>query len=152
MPAHKETRYLPYSPEQMFKLVYEVELYPEFLPWCRAARIHQAGETEFTADLIIGFKMIQEKFTSKVMAYPTHRIDVTYIEGPFRYLTNQWNFKASDEGGCRIDFYLDFEFRSKTLQKLIGLLFSQAVQRMVSAFEARAHALYAAGISTNSKK
>ena len=143
MPTHAEKRVLPYSREQMYKLVADVERYPEFLPWCVACRIRQQSSPDaFVADLIIGFKFIRERFTSLVTLQPPDRIDVNYQEGPFRYLTNHWHFVENGDDQCIIDFYIDFEFRSRTLQRMIGALFNEAVQRMVNAFERRAKALY----------
>lgn len=145
MPTHAEKRRLPYPPEQVFDLVADVERYPQFLPWCLACRIRKwEGGAHFVADLVIGFKMIRERFTSRVSIERPRRIDVTYHDGPFRYLTNHWTFEPDGQGGCIIDFYIDFEFRSRTLQKVIGQLFNEAVQRMVNAFEKRANALYGA--------
>jgi coenzyme Q-binding protein COQ10 len=144
MPTHAEQRTLPYSQKELFDLVATVERYPEFLPWCTAARIKQRSGNVFHADLVVRFKVFQERFASKVALHPNHQIDVEYINGPFRYLNNHWRFVESEQGGCTIDFYVDFEFRSKVLQKLIGLLFNEAVSRMVGAFEARANALYGA--------
>lgn len=143
MPTHAEKRLLPYRQDQVFDLVADVERYPEFLPWCLACRIKRRESSKlFTADLIIGFKMIRERFTSRVTLYRPDRIDVTYQDGPFRYLNNHWRFDVAENGGCAIDFYIDFEFKSKTLQKVIGTLFNEAVQRMVNAFEHRADHLY----------
>ena len=142
MPTHAEKRRLPYAPTQLYDLVADVGRYPEFLPWCKAARITRREGTVFYADLIVAFKMFREQFSSKVTLHPKSGVDVEYIEGPFRYLNNHWRFLDDGEGGCIVDFYVDFEFRSRVLQKLIGLLFNEAVQRMVGAFEARAHELY----------
>jgi coenzyme Q-binding protein COQ10 len=143
MPTHAEKCVVPYSREQMFDLVADVERYPDFLPWCVACRIRRRERHGvFVADLVIGFKMIRERFTSRVTLDRPRRIDVRYDEGPFRYLTNHWVFEANPDGTCTIDFYIDFEFRSKTLQKLIGKLFNEAVLRMVNAFLKRADALY----------
>jgi len=142
MPTHAERRRLPYTAEQLFDLVADVERYPEFLPWCVGARIRERGDRLLVADLLIGFKMIRERFTSRVALDRPGRIDVTYSDGPFRYLDNHWVFSPQSDGGCVIDFFVDFEFRSRVLQKLIGVLFNEAVKRMVSAFEARARALY----------
>ena len=142
MPTHAERRILPYTPEQLYQLVSEVERYPEFLPWCLAARVRTREERLLVADLVIGFKMVRERFTSRVKLDPAAlRIDVTYAEGPMRHLKNHWVFEPHSEG-CLIDFYVDFEFRSKLLQKLIEALFHEAVRRMVGAFEARARDLY----------
>ena len=120
----------------------QVERYPEFLPWCKACRITKREGEVFYADLIIAFKVYRERFTSKVVLQPKHQIDVEYIDGPFRYLMNRWRFEDDGEGGCTVDFYVDFEFKSRILQGLIGLLFNEAVQRMVRAFEGRAVQLY----------
>ena len=144
MPTHAERRLLPYTPEQLFDLVADVERYPEFLPWCLGARIRERTDTMVLADLIIGFKMVRERFTSRVILYPKHAIDVTYEEGPFRYLNNHWGFHAA-EGGCDLEFFVDFEFKSRMLQKIIEMLFNEAVRRMVASFEARAKALYGGG-------
>jgi coenzyme Q-binding protein COQ10 len=141
MPTHAEQRVLPYTPEQMYTLVADIERYPEFLPWCVAARIRERRADFVSADLVIGFKMFRERFTSNVTLAPPDRIDVAYAEGPFRYLENRWNFERVP-GGCRIDFYVDFEFKSRLLQRAIELLFGEAVRRMVAAFEGRAHQLY----------
>lgn len=145
MPTHAEKRVLPYTPEQMYDLVADIEKYPEFLPWCLAARIRKREGNVVYADLIIGFKMIRERFTSRVELHPPDRINVAYSEGPFSYLNNHWIFSPTETGGCLIDFYVDFEFRSKMLQKIIGVLFNEAVRRMVAAFETRARQLYGDG-------
>jgi coenzyme Q-binding protein COQ10 len=145
MPTHAEQRTLPYTPEQLFDLVADVERYPEFLPWCLGARVRRREGNLVVADLLIGFKMFRERFTSRVVLDRPQRIDVSYEEGPFRYLNNHWIFEALPDGRCRIDFFVDFEFRSAILQKIIGVLFNEAVRRMVSAFEGRARQLYGAG-------
>jgi coenzyme Q-binding protein COQ10 len=143
MPTHAEKRAMPYRPEQMFDLVADIERYPEFLPWCVAARIRERRDDIVIADLVIGFKMIRERFTSRVfLDRPGLRIDVAYTDGPFRRLDNHWIFEPVAGGGCLIDFYVDFEFRSLVLQRLIGALFNEAVRRMVQAFETRARTLY----------
>jgi coenzyme Q-binding protein COQ10 len=144
MPTHAEQRLLPYTPEQLFDLVADVERYPEFLPWCVGARVRERTATTITADLLIGFKMVRERFTSRVVLDRPRRVDVSYAHGPFRHLNNHWNFVARPGGQCMIDFYVDFEFRSRMLQKIIELLFNEAVKRMVGAFEARARQLYGA--------
>ncbi len=142
MPVHKEKRVLPYTSDQLYRLVVDIERYPEFLPWCLGARIKTRQERLIVADLIIGFKMFRERFTSRVVPNAAEqRIDVTYAEGPFRYLENHWIFIDHPEG-CEIDFYVDFAFRSKLLQKVIEGLFHEAVRRMVAAFETRARDLY----------
>lgn len=142
MPTHAERRPLPYTPEQLFTLVADVERYPEFLPWCVATRIRKReGENAFVSDMVIGYKMFHERFTSRVELEPPRRINVYYSEGPFRYLNNHWLFEPNPPG-CVIDFYVDFEFRSRLLQRAIEIVFNEAVRRMVDAFEKRATQLY----------
>jgi coenzyme Q-binding protein COQ10 len=143
MPTHAEQRVLPYTPEQLFALVADIERYPEFLPWCIGARIKERQPNLVVADLIIGFKVFRERFTSRVVLDLPGKIDVTYAEGPFRYLDNHWTFERAPEG-CRIGFFVDFEFKSRLMQKVIEVLFSEAVRRMVGAFEKRACDLYGA--------
>jgi coenzyme Q-binding protein COQ10 len=130
----------------MFNLVADVARYPEFLPWCMGARIREQQADMLLADLMIGFKMVREKFTSRVWLHRAERrIDVEYINGPFRQLKNHWIFtddSTAGPKGCRIEFFLEFEFSSAMLQKLIGVLFHEAVRRMVAAFESRAKQLY----------
>lgn len=127
-------------------MVADVERYPEFLPWCVACRKTKKLDNGFEADLAIGFKMVREKFSSRVTLGPPSDILVEYLDGPFRYLSNTWKFSEAEDGkGCEIDFYLEFEFRSAVLQKLIGVLFEEAVRRMVAAFESRAVELYGKG-------
>jgi coenzyme Q-binding protein COQ10 len=142
MPTHAEQRHLPYTQKQLFDLVASVERYPEFLPWCSAARITRRDGDTFHADLVVRFKMFKERFASRVTLHRYSQIDVEYINGPFRYLNNHWRFIEAEDGSSVIDFYVDFEFRSRMLQKLIGLLFNEAVSRMVGAFETRARQLY----------
>ena len=142
MPVHAEKKVLKFRPEQIFEMVSDVERYPEFLPWCVGARIKRRQDTRIFADLIIGFKMIREKFTSRVdLHHEQLRIDVAYVDGPFKYLTNTWIFEEHPEG-CLIDFHVDFEFKSRMLQILMEPLFHEAVKRMVQAFETRAAVLY----------
>ncbi len=144
MPTHAEKKILPYTPDQMYQLVAEVDRYPEFLPWCMASRIRKREGDVMFADLIIGFKMVRERFTSRVELNEEGRsIHVQYIDGPFQYLNNHWTFTPHPQGVC-VDFFVDFEFRSKVLQKIMGVLFNEAVKRMVHAFETRATQLYGA--------
>ena len=142
MPSHTEHKILPYTPEQMFDLVADVARYPEFLPWCIATRIKSSDDGLMIADMVIGFKIFREQFTSRVKVDRPHRIDVTYQNGPFKYLENHWLFEAADNESCLVDFHVEFEFRSKILEKAIGKVFTEAVHRMVSAFETRAADLY----------
>ena len=118
MPTHAEQRVLPYTPEQLFALVADIERYPEFLPWCIGARIKERQPNLVVADLIIGFKVFRERFTSRVVLDPPGKIDVTYAEGPFRYLDNHWTFERAPEG-CRIGFFVDFEFKSRDRKSVV---------------------------------
>ena len=146
VPTHAERKILPYTPEQMFDLVADIERYPEFLPWCVACRVTQRDGPVIRGDLMIGFKVFRETFTSKVTLHPPNSIDVEYINGPFRYLNNHWQFiPATDAlgGACtEIDFFIDFEFRSRILQAVATTVFNEAVRRMVGAFETRAGVIY----------
>ena len=142
MTTHAEQRLIRHSPEQLFDLVADVRRYPEFLPWCLASRIRTQTDTTLVADLIIGFQVFKEQFTSHIqMDRKNLIIKVEYAEGPFKYLTNKWRFIQHPDG-CMIDFYVDFEFKSRLLQTVIESLFTEAVKRMVGAFETRADQLY----------
>ena len=146
MPTHSETRLLPYTPEQMYALVADVPSYPEFLPWCSAARVRKVtpvGDSEvMEADLVISFKVFRERFGSRVVLWPdAHKIDTEYLDGPFRYMKSNWAFSPA-EGGCEVHFFVDFEFKNAILQGIIGVVFNEAMQRIVRAFERRAAALY----------
>ncbi|MDA9894712.1 type II toxin-antitoxin system RatA family toxin [Amylibacter sp.] len=146
MPTHTEKRIMPYTAKQMYDLVADVETYPDFLPWCAATRIRNVTKdnhkTIIEADLIIAFKVFRERFGSRVtLKAEKFSIDVEYLDGPFKYLNNHWIFRDVD-GGCEADFFVDFEFKSRVLQALIGVVFNEAMQRIVKAFEMRADDLY----------
>lgn len=143
MATHSEQRSLPHSSEQLFGLVADVEKYPEFLPWCVGARIRSQESDLLVADLMIGFNGLNEKFTTQVkLDRVAMKIDVIYQDGPFKYLNNRWLFMSKNAGACDLDFFIDFEFKSRLLQALMGPLFGEAVRRMVGAFESRALHLY----------
>lgn len=146
MPRHSETKPLPYSAQQMYDLVADVGKYPEFLPWCAAARIRSRedrGDHEvMEADLVISFKVFRERFGSRVTLWPQDmRIETEYLDGPFRYMKSDWSFKDTD-AGCDVSFFVDFEFKNAVLQGIIGVVFNEAMQRIVRAFESRAAQLY----------
>jgi coenzyme Q-binding protein COQ10 len=141
MPKHVENKVVPFGQAQMFDLVADVGKYPQFLPWCVGARVRTRTETELVADLTIGFGPFRETFTSRVLMERPGLIQVRYENGPFKYLNNQWKF-LPDDRGCRVDFFVDFEFRSKLLQAAIGAVFNEAVRRMVNAFLTRARQIY----------
>ena len=148
MPRHSETRYLPYTPEQLFDLVADVASYDEFLPWVVAVRVRSSSETETVADLVVGFNAFKERFTSKVKKQRPTEICVDYIEGPLKYLHNEWTFERTEDGGTKVGFSVDFAFKSRLFESLAGAMFDRALRRMISAFEQRAAALY--GISRSS--
>ena len=142
MTFHHEKRIVPYTPDQLFELVADVRKYPEFLPWCVGARVTSEQKDLVIADLMIGYKLVRERFTSRVILDKENNLIKTeFSDGPFKFLNNQWVFNEYD-GGCLIDFHVEFEFKSTFLQKIIVVLFNEAVERMVSAFEDRAHILY----------
>lgn len=150
MPSHSETRTLPYSAQQMYDLVADVEDYPAFLPWTAAARIKSRdvqGETEIMiADLVISFKVFRERFSSKVTLDASKKqIDTEYLDGPFKYLHSTWVFEDTDHGdaqACHVKFDVSFEFKSRLLQGAAGMFFNEAMQRIVRAFETQAKDLY----------
>jgi len=142
MPTHAEKRHLPHSAQQMFDLVYDVEKYSEFLPWCVGTRIKEQNDDNLVADMVIGYKVFRERFTSRVRISSPYRIDVIYENGPFKYLNNHWIFSKESDDSCTVDFFVDFEFNSKFLQKMIGVVFNEAVKIMVQAFEKRAQVIY----------
>lgn len=141
MPAHSETRFLPWTAEQMFDLVADIARYPEFLPWVQALRIRNREGDVVTADMVVGFKMVRERFTSRVTLTRASHIKVQYIAGPLKHLQNDWTFR-NVPGGCEIDFHVDFEFQNRMFERLAGMFFGEALRRMVGAFETRAAQLY----------
>jgi coenzyme Q-binding protein COQ10 len=143
MPRHAETRHLPYSPEQMFDLVADVARYDQFLPWVSAVRVRSDGPTEMVADMMVGFKGLTERFTSKVTKARPATLHVDYLEGPLERLSNEWVFRPDGQGGTSVDFVVDFAFRSRLFEMLAGQVFDKALRKMIGAFEARAKALYA---------
>lgn len=138
---------MPYTADQMFDLIADIEKYPEFLPWCAALRIRNrtvTGNAEILdAQMVVSFKVFREKFGCKVDLFrDENRIDVSYLDGPFKYLDNRWHFHGREDGTCEVDFFVDFEFKSRTLQALIGVVFHEAMRQIVRAFEKRAASLY----------
>lgn len=142
MPTHAEKKILPYTSEQMFDLVLDIERYPEFLPWCLSCDIIKEDEHDKFANLVIGYKVFREWIKCRVTFHHHHSIRVEYINGPLKYLSNTWDFIDAPDGGCVVDFYVDFEFKNPFFQKLMGVFFNEVVKRMVKAFEDRAVALY----------
>ncbi|MEO5641048.1 MAG: type II toxin-antitoxin system RatA family toxin [Sphingomicrobium sp.] len=142
MPRHTETKHLPYSPAQLFDLVADVGRYDEFLPWVVAVRVRSSTEAETIADLVVGFSAFKERFTSRVTKEPPNRIVVDYIEGPLKYLKNEWRFDPAPDGGTDLFFSVDFAFKSRLFETVAGQMFDRALRRMTGAFEERAAQLY----------
>ncbi len=147
MPKHHETRKLPYTAQQMFDLVADVEDYPNFIPWTAAARITSRRETDegeiLNADLVISFKVFRERFTSRVtLDREDMRIDTEYLNGPFRHMNSTWRFRDLEEGGSEVEFHVDFEFKNRILGSAARMFFNDAMQRIVRAFERRARERY----------
>jgi coenzyme Q-binding protein COQ10 len=142
MPHHQEKRALPFDPAQLFDLVADIGRYPEFLPWCKGARILKREGNIVTADLIVGYKMFREKFTSIVTLDKPRAISVKYLSGPLAHLTNEWEFRPGAKGGCDLFFHVDFDFRSPLLRAMMEPFFDKAMRKMAGAFEERAKELY----------
>lgn len=146
MTSHSETKFLPYTADQMYDLVADVANYPKFLPWTAAARVRsmtdKGDHVEMLADLVISFKVFRETFGSRVLLWPDiSKIDTSYLDGPFKHLESTWQFREA-EGGCEVSFEVDFEFKNRLLQGAAGMFFNEAMQRVVRSFEARAKELY----------
>jgi len=146
MPRHVEDRFLPYTPEQMFDMVADIGRYAEFLPWVQATRITGHQGNVVTADMVVGFKMVRERFTSRVTLDRPNALHVEYVSGPLKYLRNDWRFEPAP-GGCTVHFAVDFEFASRLFEKLAGVFFGEAFRRMVASFEKRAGELYGAAVA-----
>ncbi|WP_294645960.1 type II toxin-antitoxin system RatA family toxin [uncultured Aureimonas sp.] len=148
MPKFENARVVRHSPDEMFALVADVERYPEFLPLCQSlvvrSRRERDGKTLLIADMTVAYKLIRETFASQVLLKPDERqIDVKYVDGPFRYLENRWNFEPHPDG-CEVRFFIDYEFKSRTLGLLMGSMFDYAFRRFATAFEERANKVYPA--------
>lgn len=147
MKNYHDTQISPYSPAQLYALVLDIERYPEFLPWCRAARILERGEGRVLGELVISFKGITESYVSEVTFTPPQEnaegaIDVALVRGPFKHLENHWKFIPRADGGTDINLHLAFAFRSKLLDSMIGMMFGKATTKMAAAFKERADELY----------
>ena len=147
MPKFETNRRVAHEPEKMFALVADIEKYPDFLPLCEAltvrSRKEKDGRTLLVADMTVGYKAIRETFTSQVLLNPSEKsIDVKYLDGPFRYLTNEWRFEAAEGGGSNVCFYIDYEFKSRILGAVMGAMFDRGFRMFASAFEKRADAIY----------
>jgi coenzyme Q-binding protein COQ10 len=150
MPAFRTTRTVRHAPERMFDLVADVERYPEFLPFCESLVIRRRTESPeglpvVLADMRVGYRAINERFTSRVtLDRPRLKLLVEYVDGPFSFLENRWSFTALEEGGCRIDFFISYEFRSRLLGLVAGAAFDRIFRMFAGAFEARADQIHGA--------
>lgn len=148
MPVIREKKRLPYTAEQMFDLVADVARYDEFLPWIVGVRVKSDSESEMVADLLVGFKALREKFTSRVLKDRPDTIEVIYLDGPMKDLDNHWRFSPLPDGGCEIDFRVEFTFRNRIFEALAGQYVDRAFHKMVAAFVARAEQLYGSNSSS----
>jgi coenzyme Q-binding protein COQ10 len=147
VPGHSEKKLLLHTPEQLFDLVADIDKYPEFLPWCAEAKVHGRDGDVLTADMVIGYKVFRERFTSLVTLERPDRIEIALKEGPFHNLSTIWRFLADGKDACIVDFQVEFTFRNTLMETLIGAVFTQAAHRMVASFEARAEEIYGAAKS-----
>ncbi|MGV0817808.1 type II toxin-antitoxin system RatA family toxin [Martelella sp. AMO21009] len=148
MPEFKTTRHVSHSADRMLDLVADVERYPEFLPLCEALTVRSSrekdGKTLLIADMTVGYKGIRESFTTQVLLNQAERkIDVSYVDGPFRFLDNRWRFEPEGEGACAVEFYINYEFKNRILGAMMGSMFERAFRKFSEAFEARADEIYA---------
>lgn len=148
MPTFETTRAVPFSAEQMFAVVADVERYPEFVPLCEAltvrTREQQGEETVLIATMSVGYRAIRESFTSRVVLRPQRKeIAVTYLDGPFSHMNNRWTFRDTAKGSD-VHFYIDYAFASRMLALVMGAVFDKAVRKYGEAFEERARVLYGA--------
>lgn len=139
------THFLPYTTQQLYELVVDIEKYPEFLPWCLGARVISTTEYEIMADLTVGYSVFRETFRSCVHITPHSKVEIEYVSGPFHHLHNVWEFKETSNGGTNINFYIDFKLRNHFFQSAIQMAFDKAFSQMLSAFEKRAGELYGEG-------
>ena len=146
MPSFEMTRRVPFSAEQMFAVVADVERYPEFLPLCESLHVRSREDVGsgrvLIATMSVGYRAIRESFTSRVTLRPErNEIDVAYLDGPFTHLENRWRFRDIT-GGSEIHFFIDYAFASRMLAAVMGAVFDKAVRRYTEAFEERARAVY----------
>ena len=147
MPKFETTRHVAHGPQEMFALVADIEKYPEFVPLCESLTVRSRKEREgravLVADMTVGYKAIRETFTSQVLLNPAETtVDVNYLDGPFRYLTNEWRFEPAEGGGSNVCFFIDYEFKSRILGAVMGAMFDRAFRMFADAFEKRADQIY----------
>lgn len=150
MPSFTTKQDVSHAAKEMFDLVADVEQYPEFLPLCRSLEVRgrkelEDGRTVLVADMTVAYKLFKETFTSRVELIPHEfRIEVAYLDGPFQYLENSWSFKDVGPEGSEVGFYISYEFKSRTLSSLVGLMFDKAFRKFTTAFKERADQVYGA--------
>lgn len=147
MRTFQTTRRVAHSARDMFALVADIERYPEFVPLCKSTVLRGREEVDglevLVADMTVAYNLLRETFTTRVtLDRETPRIRVEYLDGPFTHLENTWNFGDTGEGTSEIEFYLEYEFRSRSLQLLMGAVFDQAFRKFAQAFEQRADLVY----------
>ena len=148
MPQFTTRRQVRHSAADMFDLVADVERYPEFVPLCKALKVRERntlpnGNEIVVADMTVSFKLVRETFSSRVtLDRPKLQILVEYLQGPFSYMQNRWTFRPLDDQACEVEFFIDYEFRSRTLGMMMGGMFDLAFRRFAAAFEARADEVY----------
>ena len=148
MPTFRTSHIVNHTPQQMFDLVADMESYPQFVPLCQSLKVRRrfitpGGAETALADMTVGYKSIREKMTTRVVLdRQALRITSEYVDGPFSHLENMWSFADAEGGKCRVDFYIAYEFRSRTLAVLMGNMFDAAFRKFASAFEARADHIF----------
>jgi coenzyme Q-binding protein COQ10 len=147
MPQFSSKRRVRHAATDMFDLVADVEKYPQFVPLCTALRVRSRtpkGETTVVvAAMTVAYKVISQTFTSRVtLDRPNLTILVEYLDGPFSRLQNRWTFRPTGESACEVEFFIDYEFRSRTFAMLMGAMFDTAFRKFAVAFEQRADAVY----------
>ncbi|MBF0182138.1 MAG: type II toxin-antitoxin system RatA family toxin [Magnetococcales bacterium] len=141
MPRIRISETVPFTPNQMYTLVADVERYPDFLPWCSSTRVWDRTPTQFMAEMTVSFKGIRETFRTMDILVPDKRIEVNLKDGPFKYLASLWTF-APVANGAQVDFFIDFTFQSRMKEVIMGPVFSEASRRMLTAFKGRAAQIY----------
>lgn len=142
MPTYTEKKTLPYTSDQMFDLVIDIEEYPNFLPWCIDCKIIKKRDEWIFANLVIGYKLFHEWFHCKIRVEEDKTIHVEYVNGPLKYLKNTWKFISHLDGSSTVDFHVDFEFKNPMFERVVGVFFHEIAKRMVGAFVKRAEELY----------
>ncbi len=146
MSSRLHSHHLPYTSEQLYDLVTDIEKYPEFLPWCAGVRTLSRTDKEILADLSVRYKFFRETFRSRVHLTPTTHVEIEYVSGPFHHLKNEWTFKEAPKGGTNVDFFIDFQFKNSLFQSAVQMAFESVFNQMLEAFEKRADQLYGKGI------